>query len=343
MVLLVASTSAFLDGSQNGALDSKPPVKVSVKVQEAPVAQVHEERQVADNKMKRPVHTGVSVVPQHIAGPLPHHALPADIREEPRYATQVHASPPQGAATNADTPQQQAKEEEGVAQLHPSSESLHDAVAWATNHLRDADLEVARAEAEAGNIQLDAKKVEIEAAKARDAKSKEAELGESLGGGNMHLLVQKLNMDAKGTKLITEEKKAAETYKAVAADLSSVTNSNKHPQETGETEWNSDEADNSLIEEISHLKNEIGKQEEAEASTRQMGQSLHALLSDDKFAKRQLSAKTQERNLEQTELDASKLYVTAQEVSNVEQQTGRVDDAREQNSAYFPADRKSVV
>lgn len=158
VVLLVASTSAFLDGSQNGALDSKPPVKVSVKVQEAPVAQVHEERQVADNKMKRPVHTGVSVVPQHIAGPLPHHALPADIREEPRYATQVHASPPQGAATNADTPQQQAKEEEGVAQLHPSSESLHDAVAWATNHLRDADLEVARAEAEAGNIQLDAKK-----------------------------------------------------------------------------------------------------------------------------------------------------------------------------------------
>lgn len=56
--------------------------------------------------------------------------------------------------------------------------------------------------------------MEIEAAKARDAKSKEAELGESLGGGNMHLLVQKLNMDAKGTKLITEEKKAAETYKA---------------------------------------------------------------------------------------------------------------------------------
>lgn len=83
--------------------------------------------------------------------------------------------------------------------------------------------------------------------------------------------------------------------------------------------------------------NEIGKQEEAEASTRQMGQSLHALLSDDKFAKRQLSAKTQERNLEQTELDASKLYVTTQEVSNVEQQTGRVDDARERNSAYFPA------
>ncbi len=169
LAVLAASASAFLDGSRDSVL-SAPPSKRAYGALEEPVAQVQQEQQVttALKRPHRPEHSGVKVVQKAAA---PRRASPADIRKEPH--SEPHASPqePAPAPVNAapqqepvplpapqEAPQQQAKEE-AVAQSQPTSNSLRDVTARATNRLRDADLVVARAEAEAAGIQLDAKKV----------------------------------------------------------------------------------------------------------------------------------------------------------------------------------------
>ncbi len=67
--------------------------------------------------------------------------------------------------------------------------------------------------------------MEIQAARGLDAHSKKAELGESLGtedGVAIHRLVQKLNKDAKSTKLFTEEQEADSIFKAVFHVLADI-------------------------------------------------------------------------------------------------------------------------
>ncbi len=66
-----------------------------------------------------------------------------------------------------------------------------------------------------------------------------------------------------------------------------------------------------------------------------MGQSLHALLSDDNKYDTTTTA-TQDKNLEQTELDASRLYLNAEEVAKRELESGREDDAREHSGVLHP-------